>query len=97
MSSDPKVTFERRYRCYVPSMDVETFYDAKSAAAARYLCWKAAREAGYRLNFGDIRVRLAYVAEEAMNYFTGRRHEGSRRGEGGATQSRDATAATRQP
>lgn len=69
MSSNPKVKFDNRYRCYVPSMDVEAFYDAKTAAAARYRCLKAAREAGYRLNFSDIRVRLAYAAEEAMNYF----------------------------
>jgi hypothetical protein len=65
---------ERQYRCYVPSMDVVAFYDAKSAAAARYRCRKAAREAGYRLEFADIRVRLAMVSEEVMEQQTRRNH-----------------------
>lgn len=62
-------TFDRRYRCYVWPLDTEAFYDAKSSAQAKFKCWKAARDAGYKIGFGDIKVRLAFVAEESMIYF----------------------------
>jgi len=65
---------ERQYRCYVPSMDIAAYYEAKSAAAARYRCRKAAREAGYKLEFSDIRVRLALPAEEVIERQSRRNH-----------------------
>jgi hypothetical protein len=49
------------YLCWAPKViDGEGgIYRAASVGKARYQCWRGAREAGFRLGFGDIRVKRA--------------------------------------
>ena len=65
----------REYRCYVPRLDTEAFYEAETPNKARYKCLLAIWDAGYQrpshwsrdgdlaFRFKDVQVRLAYVNE----------------------------------
>ena len=64
-----QASHERQYRCEVHGLGV-AYYDAATASKARYRCFLALRDAGYRkLSFRDIRVRLARVSEEVIDRF----------------------------